>query len=61
MKRILVILALGGGIALAAAHRPELERRMEGVLNYAADHPGTFWTAGAVLALVIVLSLTRTR
>ena len=61
MKRILVILALGAGVTLAAAHRPELERRMDGLLNYAADHPGTFWMAGGVLALLIVLSLTRSR
>ena len=61
MKRIAVILVLGVVVTWSAIHWDQLNHWMDTAFTYASDNPGMFWAAGGILAVILGISLFRTR
>ena len=61
MKRLAIIVVLGVVVTWSAIHWDQLNRSMDSAFTYASDNPGTFWAAGGILAVILAVSLLRTR
>jgi len=60
MKGIAILVVLGI-VAWSALHWDQVSRSMDRAFIYASDNPAMFWTTGGVLALILAITLLRTK